>query len=237
MDNKKLIDRREFMLKALSASALVAVGSGVFIPRQSQAARPSKLVGRSIFKLRGQVWVNGKKASINTPIRSMDSVRTGSNSRVSFAVGGDAFLLRSNTHLQMKARKSTGSLGLLRLLSGKFLGVYGKGPLRAIKTTTATIGIRGTGVYVEADEKQSYVCTCYGETDVYTADEKTKEVVKSKHHDQPLYVIKDEQGERIEAAPFINHTDEELELLEALVGRTPEYAFPKRGFGSKRGGY
>lgn len=236
MDKAKSQDRREFMIKALSASALVAAGGGLMLPRRG-LAKPSRLTGRSIHKMRGKVWVNDKLANINTKITPSDSVRTGANSRVSFVVGNDAFLLRSNSHLKMAARRSTGGLGLLRLLTGKFLGVYGKGPQRAIKTSTATIGIRGTGVYVEADEQRSYVCTCYGVTDVYTADEKNKETVKAQHHDRPLYVVKDEQGERIEDAPFINHTDEELELLEALVGRTPEYSFPKRGFGGKSGGY
>lgn len=224
------------MVKALTASALVAAGGGLMIPRRG-LAKPKRLTGQSIHKLRGKVWVNGKLANLKTRIGPNDSVRTGSQSRVSFVVGNDAFLLRSNSHLKMAARNSTGGLGLLRLLTGKLLGVYGKGPQRAVKTVTATIGIRGTGVYVEADEQRSYVCTCYGVTDVYTADEKTKTTVKAKHHDRPLYVIKDEQGERIEDAPFINHTDEELELLEALVGRKPEYAFPKRGFGGKSGGY
>ncbi len=46
------------------------------------------------------------------------------------------------------------------------------------------------------------------------------------HHDAPRYILADAPtGEKIKSAPVINHTDEELELIESLVGRSVPFAF------------
>ena len=44
--------------------------------------------------------------------------------------------------------------------------MFPKGRQLRLTTQTATIGIRGTGVYVEAEPSQTYFCTCYGIADV-----------------------------------------------------------------------
>ena len=38
-------------------------------------------------------------------------------------------------------------------------------------------------------------------------------------------------------APFINHTDQELMLIEALVGRVPPFVFPKSDYNPPRRSY
>ena len=49
---------------------------------------------KSIFTLKGDVRVNGEPANKNTRIRAGDSVRTGRESEVVFAVGGDSLIMR-----------------------------------------------------------------------------------------------------------------------------------------------
>ena len=108
-----------------------------------------------------------------------------------------------------------------RLMTGKLLTVSrSKGT--QIRTSTATIGIRGTGYYIEADPEQTYFCTCYGLTDVESNDDpSSRDTVASKHHDKPLYILANQQpGQNIRRAGFIDHTDQELMLIETLVGRT-----------------
>ena len=39
---------------------------------------------------------------------------------------------------------------------------------------------------------------------------------------------------RILSAPLINHTDQELALIEALVGRTPPFALFDQGYGTQK---
>ena len=105
-----------------------------------------------------------------------------------------------------------------------------------VHTATATIGIRGTGFYVESDPEQTYFCTCYGTTDVAaSADPASNTTVVSYHHDRPLYIVKGQaQGNNIRNAPFINHTDQELTLIEALVGRTPPFVFANDAYSAPR---
>ena len=46
------------------------------------------------------------------------------------------------------------------------------------------------------------------------------------HHDRPVYVVKDGgAGNNIRNAGFINHTDQELALIETLVGRRTPFVF------------
>ena len=219
--------RRDFLVRSLAMGLFAtAAGQSVFQPAMAMGDIPSKLPnGRSIYKLKGSVTVDGATADINTRIRANALVKTGSNSRIIFIVGKDAFILRSNSELQL------GGDGFLltgmRMLSGKLLSVFGKRtqPYK-LQTVTATIGIRGTGIYIEADAEQSYVCTCYGHTLIASRDDPNQQQqVISKHHDQPLYILPGTAGKVIRPAPFINHTDVELALIEELVGRSVPFAF------------
>jgi hypothetical protein len=115
--------------------------------------------------------------------------------------------------------------GSLRLVTGKLLSVFGRGP-RSITTPTGTIGIRGTGIYIEAEAERTYVCTCYGVADLQASNmPEARETVSTTHHDAPRYIYA--RGETpikmIEQASVINHTDAELTMLEALVGRKPPF--------------
>jgi hypothetical protein len=126
----------------------------------------------------------------------------------------------------------------LRMLTGKLLTVSRHSPMQ-VKTVTATIGIRGTGFYLEADSDLTYFCTCYGVTDVVaSADPASTTTVVSYHHNRPLYITQGEsQGKNIRNAPFVNHTDQELTLIEALVGRTTPFIFPNDIYNAPRRDY
>jgi hypothetical protein len=225
--------RRAFLLKALAAGLLGASAA----PRaaaQIFGRRPEKLPeGRSIYDSTGSVSVNGQAADAGTRIRAGDRVETGSGAQLVFVVGADAFMLRENSRLELSG---TGfALSAARLVTGALLSVFGKGTPRRVRTPTATIGIRGTGLYVEAQPGLSYVCTCYGDTEVAAADDPAvAERIVSKHHDAPRYVLGPGAADRIRPAPFINHTDVELTLIESLVGRTPPFSLFDEGYGSSR---
>jgi ferric-dicitrate binding protein FerR (iron transport regulator) len=206
-------------------------------------SRPTKLAaGQSIYRISGQATVNGQEATVETRINPGDTVQTAKNSEIIFVVnGGHSMILRGDSHLVIESAQDTsGSLLIngLRLLTGKLLSVSRNNPMR-VSTTTATIGIRGTGFYVESDPELTYFCTCYGITEVAAnADPENKTTVESKHHDRPLYIVKDAgQGKNIRNAPFINHTDQELTLIEALVGRTTPFVFDNDSYNAPRRDY
>lgn len=217
--------RRDFLVKALSIGLFSAgVNSGLLNSVLAMGDIPAKLPpGRSIYKLQGMVVIDGQRANIETQVRANSLIQTGSNSRVIFVVGGDAFILRSNSELQLGGENFL--ISGMRMISGKLLSVFGKrNTPHRIRTLTATIGIRGTGIYVESDPEQSYVCTCYGHTLIASSeDQAVQQQVISKHHDQPLYILPGKGDKVIRPAPFINHTDVELALIEELVGRTPPF--------------
>ena len=217
--------RRDFLVKALTLGLFSAGATAGFMNSVlAMGDIPSKLpAGRSIYKLQGMVIIDGERADLNTRVRANSLIQTGSNSRVIFVVGGDAFILRSNSELQLGGDNFL--ISGMRMITGKLLSVFGKRDTpHRIRTLTATIGIRGTGIYVESDPEQSYVCTCYGHTLVASAeDQSIQQQVVSKHHDQPLYILPGKGDNVIKPAPFINHTDVELALIEELVGRTPPF--------------
>jgi hypothetical protein len=100
------------------------------------------------------------------------------------------------------------------------LSVFESGQRREIRTTTATIGIRGTGIYVAIEPQRTYACTCYGEAVLTPVDDPAAaETVRTRRHDQPRYIYGKGMPNMMEAAPVINHTDVELQMLETLVGR------------------
>ena len=119
------------------------------------------------------------------------------------------------------------------------LSVFPRGTPMQLKTKTATVGIRGTGVELEADPEQTYFCTCYGVADVTANDDpESKDTVVAQHHDRPLYILSGQsKGRNIRKAGFVNHTDQELMLIETLVGRKPPFVFPKDDYTGPRRDY
>ena len=244
-----IASRREFLMRALSAGWL-AGGAGWSLPALAGifGKLPGKLPeGRSIFELKGDVQVNGKPATAQTLITPSDRVTTGANSYVIAAVGANAFILRDRSTLDLGGGNPVKTV--MRLVTGKLLGVFGKLGGReslSLRTPIATIGIRGTGVYAESDPDKTYLCTCYGTTELVAAadyegkgkaqPEQTE--VTAKHHDAPKYILaQPDSGKRIIAAPFINHTDLELMTLEALVGRKVPFGLPAEQYEAPRREY
>jgi hypothetical protein len=150
-------------------------------------------------------------------VRAGDSVDTGPDGEFVFVVGADAMLVRRNSNVTLLQNG-------LRIISGAVMSVFSSGAPREIQTSTATIGIRGTAAYVEAEPERTYACTCYGEAVLEPrADPAAAETVRTSHHDQPRYIMAAGAPQMVTRAPVINHTDAELILLESLVGRQPPF--------------
>ncbi len=224
--------RRRLLIQALTAGLFTTVlpGGGA-LAASIFGTPPSKLPsGQSIYRINGSATVNGKEATLQTPIGPSDTVQTAKDSEIVFVVGGNSMILRGDSHVVLQpSQNDLSSLVLsgLRLLTGKLLSVSRNSGMK-IKTDTATIGIRGTGVYLETDPEQTYFCTCYGLADVIANnDPESKDTVEASHHDKPLYILANAPtGKSIRRAGFVDHTDQELMLVETLVGRTPPFVFP-----------
>ncbi len=219
--------RRDWLIKALTRGLFLAGASGISLPAWAMAQRPQALsAGKSVYRLDGEVVVDGKPATLETVITSSSVIETSANSKIIFVVGKDAFILRDSSRLELRGMDFL--IQGLRVLNGRLLSVFGKRTRQQelnIDTTVAAIGIRGTGLYLEAEDHQTYVCTCYGNTElVAMSDNTSREIITTSHHESPRYIFADApEGKKIQEAPVINHTDNELDLIEALVGRTTPF--------------
>jgi FecR protein len=242
---KEVDDPRRRVLVGVLTVGLIAAGLPVrdALARSIFGNKPKQLPpGRSIYSLSGTVMVNGTKATLETLVRPGDTIETGKNSEIIFVVSDQSMILRSESHLVIEG-EGEGSfkswvISGMRMLTGKMLTVSRNRNLQ-VHTAVATIGIRGTGWYVESDPEQTYFCTCYGESTVAANhDLENKETVVSEHHDRPLYILGESApGRGIRNAPFINHTDQELILIETLVGRTVPFVFTNEEYSGPRREY
>jgi hypothetical protein len=205
---------RRRTLKTLGALALTH-GLGFW-----QAARAAGVLlpPPGFYRLRGEVQINGRPARPGMPVGPGDTVTTGADGEAIYIIGKDVYLQRDRSAVSItgEALKSG-----LRVITGKLLAVFAKGP-RRILVPTATIGIRGTACYIEAAAEQVYFCLCYGTADIVAADDPARaQTITTRYHDSPFYL--NAGTSFLQAAPVINHSDAELILLESLVGRVPPF--------------
>ncbi len=209
-------ERRRLVTRLAAAGALGAAGLSGFISR----ALAKGDLPPGIHQLKGTATVNGRAAAVGTPVTPRDRIATGPGSSAVVVVRDDAFLVRENTTFEMA--ESNGVLSRILIQSGRVLSVFGKKPV-SIRAANATIGIRGTGAYVEVDPGKVYFCLCYGEADLDGPGMSAPKRIKTTHHESPL-VITDRGGVMAaDPAEVVNHTDDELVMLEALVGREPPF--------------
>ncbi|HLA27920.1 MAG TPA: hypothetical protein VJZ49_08500 [Syntrophales bacterium] len=223
---KKEMDpfRRRFLIEIISAGVGLA-GLSFFV--RLAGAMGFSPIRQGMRKVEGDVRINAKPAREGAAVNIGDEVTTGLKSMAIFLVGEDAFLLRADSKVVIDGKPNPGIImqvvDLLRLSHGRLLSVFGKGE-RQIETPTAVAGIRGTGIYVEAEPERSYICTCYGRVDIEARGRPgEKETIETLHHEAPRYIFASGTGPLIAEAPFMNHTDTELMILESYVRRRPPF--------------
>ena len=233
--------RRRLLIQALSAGWLVG-GLGWTLPAAASVfgKLPGRMPpGKSVFDLRGDVRINGVRATPETLIGAESSIETGEGSFAVIAIGDGAFILREKSVLEIGGSKLL--VRSLRMISGALLSAFGhrdEDQRIIVNTPVATIGIRGTGFYTESLTDRTYFCTCYGHTELQTADGAESASIRSKHHDAARYILAQPlDGRRIVAAPFKDHTDLELMTLEALCGRSVPFAITQDLYNSPHRGY
>lgn len=205
--NTVYFGRRHFLCAAaaLGTGALLPIGVG------AQTA--------SIREISGQVLVGGRLATLATPIRAGDTVYTTRGASIWFTAGADAFFLRPETELRLEPRRvGESAIHALRLLTGALGATFERGVERSVVARTATIGIRGTGVYIETQPEETYACTCFGTTELLTGDARMMERVPVSTVNHLARRIVRGSSSALPAA-FERHTNAEMSRLESLAGR------------------
>ena len=118
--------RRRLLVKLLAAGAFSSlpisrVLADVF------GENPQKLPpDRSIYRLSGDVSVNGTPATLKTRIGPNDTIETGKRSELVFINGVSAFVLRESSRMSLGQQQATDVMvNVLRLITGKVLAVFG----------------------------------------------------------------------------------------------------------------
>lgn len=200
--------RRSFLQ---AAAAWTAMGGAAAAHAQSRS---------NIVELVGDALLNGNRLRPEQAIQSGDQIATGPGSSLIFVIGNSSFHVRQSSTLTVERGSSLNAVGLLRLVTGAVISVWGRGNGRSIVTPTITAGIRGTGVYTEVfaeQDNRSYFCNCYGTVDM--AAGRDRAVSRSDYHQAFWGEVAPKGGRMLTPAKAINHTDEELEYLARLVGQ------------------
>ncbi len=208
---------RRLTLLRLTAISLLAAGCGTGNVKGNR-------LQQGLHELQGELEVDGKEVEPGAPIPDNKVIETSIDSRAIFIRERNAYLLREASRLIFR-RNSDNTLRA-ELEEGALLSVFAPGAV-TIRTPIAQIGIRGTGCYVESHPEKSYICLCYGSgviSSSITGEELMR--IKTKHHDSPYNIYP--AGELMAPMPVINHTDDELILLESLVGRVPPFVEDKK---------
>jgi hypothetical protein len=172
----------------------------------------------NIVDLRGDASLNGQPLRAEQFIQTGDHIETGPDGYLVFVMGNSAFLVRRNSRFTVERGDTLTAVSLLRLLTGAIVSVWHRGNSRVIATPTLTAGIRGTGVYTEVrDDGRTYFCNCYGTVDLDDGGDRFRSV--SQYHQSFWAEAAPKNGRLLTPATAINHTDEELEMVAALIGQ------------------
>ncbi len=234
-DKKTDLRRRKLLIRAAALTGIVTVNVTLAIRNVLAMANAPAIPG--IRMLKGTITVNGKPGKVGDLVSPGDTLVTGPDSQAVVVHNQDALLIRANTTVRIDSNDQT-FINLMQISAGAVLSVWGsRKQAIGITTPIASIGIRGTGIYVDSTPEFTYACTCYGLADLIPVAAPAKlKTVKTTYHDAPHYIYPD-ADRPLEEAPVINHTDEELIMLEALFRRVPPFTEHPNYIDAGGGGY
>ncbi|MCW8914986.1 MAG: hypothetical protein OQK24_03930 [Magnetovibrio sp.] len=218
--------RRELIRILLMGTCVSSAALAILNAASAKAAEP---IVQGFQKVVGDVRLNKAPVQVGQVVRPGDICSTGAGSECIIIIGEHAFLLREHSEVEFEIEHfeqghNTTITERIKILAGAVMSVFGK-TQASISTPLATIGIRGTGIYIEVMKEKNYVCLCYGQAEIQsTLNAAVTKKLNTFHHEEPqnLYANPNaHNGLFIEPEKMINHMDEELIMLEALVGRIP----------------
>lgn len=204
-------------------------------PRPTAPASAASLF--RVASLEGEAWSVGpeqdaEKKSIakGDTLAEGTTVQTGVRSKLKLLLPGDIALeIQPESEFKLVRKTPTSPDWGAHLQRGGILSVVRNPAKRPshfyVRTRSAAMGVRGTMFYVRSREKEyDFFCACNGSVTLQRPTDAQPAVITSHHHDAPK-VVHVESG-KIEAAQnvhaSIEHTDEELAALQALLGPMPQ---------------
>lgn len=196
--------RRRFIQTALAMPLLFA------LPAQTFA-------GTGIHKLQGDVFINNRRASAESRIRAGNRIVVAHDGELAFSIGQDAFLLKGGSAVELVGGTTLSSL---RLLTGSVLASLEtrSRPFHLV-SSMAIVAVRGGAVYLSAEPHRLYTWTRYGESELRFG--RQRQAVSAS--DTAYEIVRDSAGMTMQSMQVNEQMDDELRMLESLVGRTPAF--------------
>ncbi len=173
-----------------------------------------------IYDFKSPVLINGKLANKNSPITFGDEIITGSRGRIALRLAGNVYRVGSRSHLTLPKTEKNFTL---KFLFGSVLAVFRSDTPKTIQTLTSVLGVRGTGLYLDIDNEQTYLCTCYGDIDFH--DKSNEDNVRHIHSEYHNIVVLNHQTRTFSSQAMKGHATPNLFELEALAERKPPATF------------
>ncbi|CAK0741766.1 hypothetical protein CCP3SC5AM1_1090005 [Gammaproteobacteria bacterium] len=223
------LKRRQFLQTVLS---VMASGTGIHssYPCAQETNTAILPAHQGIHALHGEVYHNGQLARVGVRIQPGDTFESKVGATAVLVMQDNVFLLREQSHLELSPTNKRIHY-FLRMVAGGLLAVFGhSNKQRTIHTSAATIGIRGTGLYLEVANEQTYICDCYGTVDIIANGSPIHyhEIVHADYHHARRMQNTDSKQPWISQSSMHGHQDHELIMLEALAGRRPPTTFSHR---------
>lgn len=196
--------RRHFMQAVLAVPVLFT------LPAQTFA-------GAGIHKLQGEVFIDNRQASADSRIQAGSRVVVAHDGALAFSIGQDAFLLKGGTAVELVGGTTLSSL---RLLTGSVLASLEtrSKPFRLV-SSMAIVAVRGGAVYLSAEPHRLYTWIRYGESELRFG--RQRQLVSAS--DSAYEIVRDPAGMSMQSMQVLEQMDDELRVLESLVGRTPAF--------------
>jgi hypothetical protein len=131
---------RRALLRALAVGILSSAGDAVARSKRNAPLQKFAL-GQSIRRISGRVLVNGRRATLATPIGTGDSIETAANAEIVFVLGAQTLILRGGRRIVIGEPKSQ-IKNALRLTTGKVASLPGRVAPGLMVAESSTIGIR-----------------------------------------------------------------------------------------------
>lgn len=131
---------RRALLRALAVGILCPAGDAAARSMRNAPLQKFSL-GQSIRRISGRVLVNGRRATLATPIGIGDSIETAANAEIVFVLGAETLILRGGRRIVIGESKSKFK-DALRLATGKVASLPGRMAPGVMVAQSSTIGIR-----------------------------------------------------------------------------------------------
>lgn len=176
----------------------------------------------AIIKFEGDVILNGKKVYIGSTVRQGDIIETKTGSQVVVSLNDDIFQIRENSFFELPSKNENKSGG--KLLAGSILASFTPGKPKNLQVENkGTIGIRGTGIYLEIEKEHTQFCLCYGKAEIHQKNNKLIIETDTKFH-KDFLILNDGNVKPTEPLERkLNHTSRQNIDLENFAGRSSPF--------------